>query len=61
MKKKPLSMKKLYELAGDYLRVKSQWINRNKWEERTKKANFAKLKKEIDSIGEFLKFIWKER
>jgi len=54
-------MKKLYELAGDYLRVKSQWINRNKWEERTKKANFAKLKKEIDSIVEFLKFIWKER
>ena len=61
MKKKPLSMKKLYELAYDYSRAKSQWIDRNKWEERTKKANLAKLKKEIDSIAEFLKFVWKER
>ena len=61
MKKKPLSMKKLYELANDYSRAKSQWIDRNKWEKRTKTANFAKLKKEIKIIVEFLDFIWKAR
>ena len=61
MKKKPLSMKKLYELANDYSRAKTQWIDRNKWEERTKKANFAELKKEIKIIVEFLDFVWKER
>ena len=61
MKKKPLSMKKLYQLAIDYSGAKAQWIERNKWVEKTKKANLTKLKKEIGVIKEFLDFVWKER
>ena len=59
--KKQLSMKKLYQFAIDYSGAKIKWIERNKWEERTKKANFAKLKKDMDVIKEYLDFVWKER
>ena len=59
--KKQLSMKKLYQFAIDYSGAKIKWIERNKWEERTKKANFAKLKKDMNVIKEYLDFVWKER
>ncbi len=61
MKKKPLSMKKLYQFAIDYSGAKAKWIERNKWGEQTKKANLANLKKEVSIIKDFLDFVWKER
>ena len=61
MKKKPLSMKKLYQFAIDYSGAKAKWIDRNHWVEKTKRANLINLKKEIGVIKEFLDFVWKER
>lgn len=61
MKKKQLSMKKLYQVAIDYFDAKSKWIERNKWVEKTKKASLAKLKKDMNVIKEYLDFVWKER
>ena len=54
-------MKRLYQFTSDYLEAKAKLIERNKWVEKTKKANLVELKKEMYVIKDFLDFVWKER